>query len=92
LNYILNYHQFQNQDYCWPNWSKISANLFQLFVGTIDKIRYDDQIKQLEGMSSALKKPKKCLSAYMIFVKETRPRIVEENPNLGALDIMKKVG
>ena len=43
-------------------------------------------------MSSALKKPKKCLSAYMIFVKETRPRIVEENLELGALDIMKKVG
>ena len=28
----------------------------------------------------------------MIFVKETRPRIVEDNPDLGALDIMKKVG
>ena len=28
----------------------------------------------------------------MIFVKETRPRIVAENPTLGALVIMKKVG
>lgn len=28
----------------------------------------------------------------MIFVKETRPSIVEQNPQLGALDIMKKVG
>jgi hypothetical protein len=28
----------------------------------------------------------------MIFVKETRPSIVEEHPYLGALDIMKKVG
>jgi len=43
-------------------------------------------------MSDRLKKPKKCLSAYMIFVKETRPTIVERNPDLGALDIMKKVG
>ena len=28
----------------------------------------------------------------MIFVKETRPSIVEQHPELGALDIMKKVG
>jgi|DEB0MinimDraft_12_1074336.scaffolds.fasta_scaffold12448_4 hypothetical protein len=28
----------------------------------------------------------------MIFVKETRPTIVNQNPELGALDIMKKVG
>jgi len=28
----------------------------------------------------------------MIFVKETRPTIVIDNPDLGALDIMKKVG
>jgi hypothetical protein len=28
----------------------------------------------------------------MIFVKETRPSIVEKHPDLGALDIMKKVG
>jgi hypothetical protein len=46
----------------------------------------------LEGFSDTLKKPKKCLSAYMIFVKETRPSIVEKHPELGALDIMKKVG
>jgi hypothetical protein len=43
-------------------------------------------------MSSSLKKPKKCLSAYMIFVKETRPSIVAANPAMGALDIMKRVG
>lgn len=50
------------------------------------------QIRQLEGCSTNLKKPKKCLSAYMIFVKETRPLIVAENQELGALEIMKKVG
>jgi hypothetical protein len=57
-----------------------------------DRERYDKQLRQLEGFSSNLKKPKKCLSAYMIFVKETRPSIVEQYPELGALDIMKKVG
>lgn len=29
--------------------------------------------------------PKKCLSAYMIFVRETRKRIQEDNPSMPAL-------
>jgi len=45
-----------------------------------EKERYDKQIKLLETFSATLKKPKKCLSAYMIFVKETRPSIVEKYP------------
>jgi hypothetical protein len=57
-----------------------------------DTDRYNQEIRLLEGYSTTLKKPKKCLSAYMIFVKETRPSIVEQYPHLGALDIMKKVG
>ena len=36
--------------------------------------------------------PKKCLSAYMIFVRETRKRIQDENPDMPALEIMKEVG
>jgi hypothetical protein len=28
----------------------------------------------------------------MIFVKETRPIIVNDNPGLGALEVMKRVG
>ncbi len=39
-----------------------------------------------------LKKPKKCLSAYMIFVKETRPLIVDAHPEMGALQVMQEVG
>jgi hypothetical protein len=58
----------------------------------LDTDRYNQEIRLLEGYSTTLKKPKKCLSAYMIFVKETRPSIVEQYPHLGALDIMKKVG
>ena len=69
----------------------VSKNKFNQNL-KIEKERYDKQIKQLEGFSSTLKKPKKCLSAYMIFVKETRPSIVLKYPELGALDIMKKVG
>ena len=36
----------------------------------VDKERYDRELRLLEGQSETIKKPKKCLSAYMIFVKE----------------------
>lgn len=36
--------------------------------------------------------PKKCLSAYMIFVRETRKRIQESQLEMPALQIMKEVG
>lgn len=57
-----------------------------------DKERYERELKTLENQSSTIKKPKKCLSAYMIFVKETRPKIVTANPNMGALEVMQEVG
>ena len=34
----------------------------------VDKDRYERELKQLESQSKTIKKPKKCLSAYMIFV------------------------
>ena len=36
----------------------------------VDRERYEKELKTLESYSPNLKKPKKCLSAYMIFVKE----------------------
>lgn len=36
----------------------------------VDKERYEREQKLLESHSATLKRPKKCLSAYMIFVKE----------------------
>lgn len=38
------------------------------------------------------KRPKKALSAYMIFVRETRQIICGRNPEMHALQIMKEVG
>ena len=38
------------------------------------------------------KRPKKALSAYMIFVQENRSIISENNQDLTALDVMKQVG
>jgi hypothetical protein len=58
----------------------------------IDKERYEKELRSLESHSNLLKKPKKCLSAYMIFVKETRPLIVDTHPEMGALQVMQEVG
>jgi hypothetical protein len=58
----------------------------------IDKERYEKELRSLESHSDMLKKPKKCLSAYMIFVKETRPLIVEAHLEMGALQVMQEVG
>lgn len=38
------------------------------------------------------KRPKKALSAYMIFVRETRQIICERYPEMHALQVMKEVG
>eukprot|EP00347_Sterkiella_histriomuscorum_P011021 403374052 len=54
-----------------------------------DRDRYEKELKTLEDFSDNLKKPKKCLSAYMIF---TRPKIVQKNPDMGALQVMQEVG
>ena len=40
----------------------------------------------------SIEKPKKCLSAYMIFVREMRQKVTEENPHMKVLDVMKEVG
>jgi len=38
------------------------------------------------------RRPKKCLSAYMIFVRETRSKVQAENKDMHVLEIMKQVG
>jgi hypothetical protein len=38
------------------------------------------------------KMPKKPLTAYMFFVRETRTRVANEMPDIPPLDIMKEVG
>ena len=58
-----------------------------------DKRRFETEMKAFRaigGSKEMLQKikaatPKKCLSAYMIFVRETRKRIQTENPDMPAL-------
>ena len=76
---------------CWPYifyLSKYNPD----HVDILDKERYEKELRSLESHSDMLKKPKKCLSAYMIFVKETRPLIVDAHPEMGALQVMQQVG
>lgn len=68
-------------------------------LNELDKERFDREEEEFEkngGCKSLLqkneKKPKKCLSGYMIFVREMRPQIVKENPNMKVLHVMKEVG
>ena len=72
---------------CWSLMSKEDRMGYKLEAKR-DKERYEKELKCLENQSSEIKKPKKCLSAYMIFVKETRPKIVTANPEMGALKVM----
>jgi hypothetical protein len=46
--------------------------LYVLIIWYLDKERYEKELRSLESFSEKLKKPKKCLSAYMIFVKEVK--------------------
>lgn len=46
--------------------------ILSILIFVLDKDRYDNELKNLDKYSNNLHKPKKCLSAYMIFVKEVR--------------------
>ncbi len=69
-------------------------------ISSRDKRWYEKEMKAFKakgGTKEMLQKikaaaPKKCLSAYMIFVRETRKRIQMDNLDMPALQIMKEVG
>ena len=83
----------------WSSLSKMEKAIFEEFANR-DKKRYDQEMKEFVergGNASKLqevesKRPKKCLSAYMIFVRETRSKIQQENKSMHVLEIMKQVG
>jgi hypothetical protein len=64
-----------------------------------DKERYKREMDQMNKIrefhnidGQDFKKPKKCLSSYMIFVRDTRCKVTAEFPDMNALDVMKEVG
>lgn len=83
-------------------WSSLTPNDKKVYeeVAKKDRLRYDEEIKNLTKNGQTLdklqevqtKRPKKCLSAYMIFVKQRRRLISDSNPHMPVLQIMKEVG
>ena len=64
-----------------------------------DKERYKREMDEMNKLkefhkidSCQLKRPKKCLSSYMIFVREVRAKVTQDFPDMNALDVMKEVG
>lgn len=64
-----------------------------------DKERYKKELDDMNKIKefhcidgNKVKKPKKCLSSYMIFVRDTRSKVTTEFPDMNALDVMKEVG
>ena len=83
----------------WSSLQKNDKAIFEEFAKR-DKKRYDSEMflfKERGGDIAKLNdieriRPKKCLSAYMIFVRETRSKIKADNMDMPVLDIMKEVG
>lgn len=64
-----------------------------------DKDRYKREMEAMQKLKDKhkindcdLKRPKKCLSSYMIFVREVRTKVTQDFPDMNALDVMKEVG
>ena len=64
-----------------------------------DKERYKKEMDQMQKLKERhkmndceLRRPKKCLSSYMIFVREVRTKVTDDFPDMNALDVMKEVG
>ena len=53
--------------------AKKGKSFYLSYTSSLDKERYEQELKSLSALDPTLAKPKKCLSAYMIFVQEVRP-------------------
>lgn len=83
----------------WSNLTKDERKVYE-DVARKDKERYESEMKIITSNGRTVekvhevehKRPKKCLSAYMIFVRERRCKISAANPDMPVLQIMKEVG
>lgn len=82
----------------WKNISDSEKSWYQSMAAK-DKERYKKEMEEMQRLKEQhkmnddeLKRPKKCLSSYMIFVREVRTRVTQEFPDMNALDVMKEVG
>jgi hypothetical protein len=78
-------------------WQKLTKQQKQKYKDAAkrDKERYANELTKLSrvGDSTLLyQMPKKPLTAYMFFVRQTRTRVAQDHPEIAPLDIMKEVG
>lgn len=83
LKWLKSWRRLQNAGAKWVKKTSISirrlpseVSWYDELIIALDKERYWNELKALDGLSKNLYKPKKCLSAYMIFVKEVSRRII----------------
>eukprot|EP00347_Sterkiella_histriomuscorum_P018014 403347115 len=85
------------------HWARLDNDQKARFVeeSAKDKERYINEMRNLPvplyrnkrpRRPRDRRKPKKVLTPYMFFVKENRPRIMRESPNMTFLEVMREVG
>lgn len=78
-------------------WQKLNKQQRQKYrdAAKRDKERYSQELVKLSRVNDQTllyQMPKKPLTAYMFFVRQTRVRIAREMPDIPPLDVMKEVG
>lgn len=69
---------------CLEEWTKMEAKY--------NKILKNQEKKNENKKNKDPNAPKKPLSAYMFFCQENRPKVLEENKDIKATDVMKELG
>ncbi len=78
-------------------WQKLTKTQRQKYKDAAkrDKERFSQELAKLSRVNDQTllyQMPKKPLTAYMFFVRQTRVRVAKEMPDIPPLDIMKEVG
>lgn len=78
-------------------WQKLTKQQRQKYKDAAkrDKERFSQELAKLSRVNDQTllyQMPKKPLTAYMFFVRQTRVRVAKEMPEIAPLDIMKEVG
>lgn len=85
-------------------WKKLTKNdkLRYKDLAKEDRMRFETELRQISSLAQQsgpaddsqleLVPPKKPLTPYMLFVKETRTKVAASHPHIKRLHIMKEVG
>ena len=63
----------------------------QSYVSSLEKKKKKEKKKEEDG-DTTTEKPKKKPTSYFLFMKETRPTVLKEHPELKVTEVSKKLG